>query len=528
MAQNYGRLGGRRGGSGTWQWMLVGFLPGVLCGGIILFGLSFSGFLNLGGLVEQTPVVQTQIVAVVHTPTVDSNQPTITPFVITATPEPATPTPAAAAVVPSTPTTLPASPAVQLQEITPDAAAVDANAQAQTAPNTTGQQPAASGNTTGLAPEEGGSGVATGNTGVGGSLNTGGSGSLAVDPNASALPEALVGVPSTTVLVQGGTFEMGTTPDEVLIAVNQCVERDAGNCQLSYGEDSTPAFQVQLPPFRIETTEVTFNQYAAFLNYLRSQGQTHLNGCSGFICIQTGNERPGDAVIIFNGATYSVQGNLAQHPAYAVTWYGADAYCRAIGRRLPTEAEWERAARGDDGRIYPWGNEWNPALAQTGRPAQGERVPVAVGNFQTALSPYNALDMAGNVAEWVQDWYNPASYSQNASQPQPVVDPSGPPTGVEKVLRGGSWDALPFFARTVHRQSWVPAPDTVEADFPRWVGFRCAEDVDPDDVIAPASGVNPATLGSEIPAEGEADAPLNAQPTIPAAPTLVQPAASGG
>lgn len=514
MAQNYGRLGGgsRRGGSGSWQWVLLGFLPGILCGGLVLFALSLTNVLDLSSLSEQTPIVVTsseQVVMVV-TATDDPSQPTLAPIVITATPEPSTPT-TVAVVVPSTPTS---EPDVQINagdDGQAQSSAVTVATPVQVVPN----------NSAGLAAEEAGSGVQA-NSATGG-VNAGTTGSSTgvgvVDPTGNQLPEALVGVPSTTVVIQGGVFEMGTTPDEVLIAVNQCVERDAGNCQLSYGEDSTPAFQVQLPNYRIESTEVTFSQYASFLNHLQSQGQTHLNGCSGFICIQTGNERPGDAVIIFNGATYTVQGNLAAHPAYAVTWYGADSYCRAIGRRLPTEAEWERAARGDDGRIYPWGNEWNPALAQTGRPATGERVPVAVGSFPSAISPYNALDMAGNVAEWVNDWYNPAYYSQQASQQQPVQNPAGPPTGVEKVLRGGSWDALPFFARTVHRQSFVPAPDNPEADFPRYIGFRCVEDIDPNAPIAPASGVDPSTLGTiaEEPA-----APANAQPTLqPAAPTVI-------
>ncbi|PJF33776.1 MAG: hypothetical protein CUN57_01270, partial [Phototrophicales bacterium] len=172
------------------------------------------------------------------------------------------------------------------------------------------------------------------------------------------VPEVLQSIRSLTVSIPGGTFTMGTTPSEVVQAVEECTTRDAGACVAAYGEDSYPAHPVTLNPFLMETTEVTFAQYVTFLNV--KGPNSHLNGCAGFPCIETRNENP-DAVVTFDSANYSIVETLAEHPVYGVTWYGAREYCEAIGRRLPTEAEWERAARGDDGRIYPWGNTWDNA-----------------------------------------------------------------------------------------------------------------------------------------------------------------------
>jgi iron(II)-dependent oxidoreductase len=150
---------------------------------------------------------------------------------------------------------------------------------------------------------------------------------------------------------------------------------------------------------------------------------------------------------------------------YKVTWYGAKAFCEAVGGRLPTEAEWEYAARGTDGRIYPWGNTWDPLNARTSVPVTTNVGPVGIDSYPSGISPFGLYDMAGNVAEWVSDWYDPAYYSKPEAS---GTDPVGPAAGSQKVVRGGSWDSKPFFARSVHRQSLDPTSAT------NGTGFRCA------------------------------------------------------
>ena len=273
-------------------------------------------------------------------------------------------------------------------------------------------------------------------------------------------------VGSELVRVDGGTFEMGTTPQEVTAAVNQCVNVEGGNCELAFGADSIPQHSVTISAFQIERTEVTYRQYLIFLAALGAG--SHLSGCDAPPCVITRSENE-NSNIVFSGSNYVVAGVIEDFPVANVTWYGAEAYCRAIGRRLPTEAEWERAARGSDDFIYPWGNEWNPALAKTSISPDETIGALAVGSFPAGSSVYGALDMAGNVAEWVSDWYDPAFYSLPLAS---GLNPIGPAVATEKVVRGGSWDAKPFFARSVHRQSANPFAGY------SWVGFRCATDAD--------------------------------------------------
>ncbi len=258
------------------------------------------------------------------------------------------------------------------------------------------------------------------------------------------------------------SFQMGTTFAEVAQAVNQCTIEEQGNCTVEMAQDSMPVHTVKLVPFQIQRSEVTASQYAAFLNS-RGAG-SHVNGCEGNPCALTRVEDQ-NAIIGYDGKVYTdLGGNL---PMYKVTWYGAKSFCEASGGRLPTEAEWEYAARGGDGRIYPWGNDWDPLSARTSIPVTTEVGPLVINSYPSGLSPFGLYDMAGNVAEWVNDWYDPAFYSTPDAT---IPNPTGPTVGTDKVIRGGSWDAKPFFARSVHRQSLPP----VETG--SWVGFRCAAD----------------------------------------------------
>lgn len=480
MGQGYNRLGSRR-RSAAGQWMIIGFFPGLLCGGLIFLLLNVFDVVNFGEPedVEVTRVV-TQVVQVREIITATPN-PDVTEevVIVTATDEPASAAGSGVVVVASpTPTTDPALATTQAPDAT----------ELPTDPNTVEATLASD------VPQP----------------------TVAAAQAEPEIPDALQSIRDASVLVTipGGVFEMGTSNPEIVDAALQCVDEHGGLCDAADGTDSTPLVRVELEDYQMEQTEVTFEQYVAFLNYQASQGIRHTNGCSGFPCIQTTNENSANAVIIFDGANYSAPPGLLSHPVYGVTWYGAEAYCRAMGRRLPTEAEWERAARGGDGRIYPWGNIWITENANTRLPLDGQPGTEPVTSYAAAANPFGLLNMAGNVAEWVSDWYSLDYYTTLFNQTQPVVDPQGPVTGTNKVLRGGSWNTMPFFARTVHRQSWAPYPEPITSDYPRWVGFRCAADSD----TGTSSGVDPATLGtgSTVPADGS-NADTSIVPTLPEA-----------
>lgn len=151
--------------------------------------------------------------------------------------------------------------------------------------------------------------------------------------------------------------------------------------------------------------------------------------------------------------------NDPQQPRVCVTWYEAEAYAKWRGGRLPTEAEWEYAARGPDALIYPWGNTWDGSKANTYANNYGKTKPA--GSYESGKSWVGAYDLAGNVWEWVADWYSNSYYQQQVKN-----DPKGPSSGQYRVLRGGSWDHAQGVARAACRLRFSPDYRS------NYVGFR--------------------------------------------------------
>ena len=248
----------------------------------------------------------------------------------------------------------------------------------------------------------------------------------------------------------GGCLPKAASPDEEMVFV------PAGAFWMGSNEgdvDEGPMHQVYLEAFWIDRYEVTNAQYAEFLNATQEdQGQ-----CGGHICADTKVENP-DSHLLYQEGRYVVERGYENHPVTEVSWYGAQAYCQHYGKRLPSEAEWEKAARGTEGATYPWGEEFDPHKLNSDYGA-GDTTPV--GSYPEGASPYGACDMAGNVWEWVADWYE--AYPGSAYR--------FPFFGHKyKVVRGGSWNHPAEDARCARRD--IAHPDRRL----RVVGFRCARD----------------------------------------------------
>ncbi len=226
--------------------------------------------------------------------------------------------------------------------------------------------------------------------------------------------------------------------------------------------DARPPHRVFVGAFLIDRTEVTYAQFRKFLlenpQWRRSAADPSL--------VDT------DYLRDWHGTSYPP--GRGDHPVVWVSWTAAAAYAEWRGCRLPTEAEWELAARGTDGRPYPWGSgapdsaEIYRCNYRTAEPAEdGFEGTSPVGSFPRGASPHGAYDMAGNVWEWVADWHDPEYYSES-----PETDPPGPPRGTYRVLRGGSWSVPADWVRSTIRMRAYPTKSSDQ------VGFRCVRSMD--------------------------------------------------
>ncbi len=255
------------------------------------------------------------------------------------------------------------------------------------------------------------------------------------------------------VRIQQGNFRMGSSFQQTLEYYNRCKKLDK-RCKVWWFRDERPERNVFLDTYWIDRYEVTNEKYLEFA--LATGHRPALDdSCESETC-KEGN--------LWDG--YSFPNKIKNQPVIQVSWYDADSYCRWRDKRLPTEAEWEKAARGTEGFLYPWGNSPpTPAHTNYNRKWKGYATLSDVGKHPPGISIYGVYDMTGNVWEWVADWYDLTYYPRARKK-----NPKGPKEGQNKLVRGGSW---------------VNNDDVLHSAFRRWsrpevrfndTGFRCAKD----------------------------------------------------
>jgi serine/threonine-protein kinase len=266
------------------------------------------------------------------------------------------------------------------------------------------------------------------------------------------------------VYVPGGALQMGSSDQAVEAALALCADYRS-DCQRGWFEDQQPAHSVSLKGFWIDWTEVTNAQFASFLN----ERANPVEGRTTWLDLEDEN-----CLIEAAVGRFQPKSGFDTHPVVEVTWHGAAAYCAWVGGQLPTEAEWEYAARGVQGRAFPWGETFDGSRTNycdvscgydwaddTTDDGYGWTAPV--GSFAGGTSWCGASDLAGNVWEWTASLYAAYPYQDDDGRNDP--DPSG-----MRVLRGGSWINSPDYVRGATRVSRTPD------ETHHFVGFRCAKD----------------------------------------------------
>ena len=241
-------------------------------------------------------------------------------------------------------------------------------------------------------------------------------------------------------LIPAGEFTMGSAPSE-----------DGGF------QAESPQFRVGVPAFYLAVHAVTNEQFARFLNEVRPAPDRLQEWLP-----HAGLILPSPA----SDGSYRIEAGYERHPVAQLSWFGADAYSRWAGLRLPTEIEWEKAARGTDGRIFPWGNDWDESrLRWHGGDRQEGETTAPVDAYVDGSSPFGCFQMAGNVEEWCQDHYQADAYARYATG-----DLRAPSSGRGRVIRGGSFNRCnPLEFRCATRRSCTALPSKAH-----YTGLRCA------------------------------------------------------
>lgn len=243
------------------------------------------------------------------------------------------------------------------------------------------------------------------------------------------------------IFVPLGPFTMGISAEQALADCRKFPQE----CFQNKFNNEQPPHRVTLDAYWIDSTEVTNAMYAR--------------------CVQAGFCQPPSDTSSSSRLLYYGNSRYADYPVIYVNWSQARDYCRWVGANLPTEAEWEKAARGTDSRIYPWGNSPPTCQLLNFQPAPGRCVGDTsdVGSYLSGASPYGVLDMAGNVWEWLVDWYDETYYARS-----PTSNPTGPASGMLRVLRGGSWGSGAGLVRASNRDGDNPVLSV------NFIGFRCS------------------------------------------------------